>query len=125
MLSDLLFPQRPVGVLLRNIMNKPKLIIASAYAAILNTIVVVSITMWAELSPELKQWLTNFSGHHWTTKSIFSLLVYALTTGLLFFLPGSKHTVQIKRALTSLIGATALGVIILTTFFTAHHFGKI
>ncbi len=103
-------------------MNKPKLIISSAYAAIITIVFVVVITIWAELSVPLKDWLKNFSGHHWTSKSIFSVLLYAVATILLYLSPHKDNDNHLKRALGFLLVFTILGTIIITLFFTGHNF---
>lgn len=103
-------------------MNKSKLIIASAYAAILTIIFVVVITIWAELSAPLKDWLKNFSGHHWTSKSIFSVLLYAVATVVLYVSLHKHNGNFLKKILGFLLASTVLGTVILTLFFTGHHF---
>lgn len=103
-------------------MNKPKLIISSAYAAIITIVFVVVITILAELSVPLKDWLKNFSGHHWTSKSIFSVLLYAVATMVLYLSPQKHSDDRLKRILGSLLVFTILGTIIITLFFTGHHF---
>lgn len=103
-------------------MHKPKLIISSAYAAIITIAFVVVITIWAELSAPLKDWLKNFSGHHWTSKSIFSVLLYAVTVTVLYFVPYKENYTHLKRTLNFLFMCSVLGTVILTLFFTGHHF---
>lgn len=103
-------------------MNKPKLINSSAYAAIITIVFVVVITVWAELLVPLKDWLKNFSGHHWTSKSIFSVLLYAVATIVLYVSPHKHTDDRLRRALGFLLVFTALGIIIIALFFTGHHF---
>lgn len=103
-------------------MNKLKLISSSAYAAIITITFVVVITIWAELSAPLKDWLRSFSGHHWTSKSIFSILLYVAATALLYWTVYSPNEVHLRRALVSLLISVTLGTIILTAFYTGHHF---
>lgn len=103
-------------------MNKPRLIISSAYAAILTIVFVVVITIWAELSAPLKDWLKNLSGHHWTSKSILSVLLYAVAAVAVYVLPYADDDNRLKSALGFLLAFTALGTVILTLFFTGHHF---
>lgn len=103
-------------------MNTPRLIFASAVAAIATIVFVVVITIWAELSVPLKDWLKNFSGHHWTSKSIFSALLYAGVTVIVYGLFHNPGEVRLRRTLVFLLASTTLGSIILTAFFTAHHF---
>lgn len=104
------------------IINKSKLIISSAYAAIITIVFVAVITVWAELSAPLKAWLANFSGHHWTSKSIFSVLLYAVATALLYWLSRGENDKSLTRAINYLLVFTALGVVAVTLFFTGHHF---
>jgi hypothetical protein len=102
--------------------NKPKLIISSAYAAIITIVFVVVVTIWAELFAPLKDWLKNFSGHHWTSKSIFSALLYTAATIVLYLSPNKHSDTRLKETLGFLLMFTILGVIIVTLFFTGHHF---
>lgn len=103
--------------------HKLKLITASAYAAFITIIFVVVITVFAELSAPLKDWLKNFSGHHWTTKSIFSVAVYAVATVVCYAVLRGGEGGGARRSLVLLLWGTALGTIILALFFTGHHFG--
>src|SRR3989304_8631895 len=104
-------------------MNKPRLIISSAYAAILTIIFVVVLTIWAELAPPLKDWLKAFSGHHWTSKSIFSALLYFVATAALYPVFSKSSGSQLRRSLSLTIIAVILGTLTLTGFFTGHHLG--
>ncbi len=103
-------------------MNKSKLIISSSYAAISSIVFVVVITIWAEFSAPLKDWLKNFSGHHWTSKSIFSVGLYAVATFLAYILPFKYSDDCLKKSLGFLLGFVVLGTVALTLFFTGHHF---
>ena len=103
-------------------MNKQKLIISSAYGAIIAIIFVVVITIWAELSAPLKDWLKSVSGHHWMTKSIFSVLVYIIFTKIFYFLPIKNDELCLQKVLNWVFASVILGIIIITAFFTGHHF---
>lgn len=102
--------------------NKSKLIISSAYAAIITTIFVVVITIWAELSAPLKDWLKNFSGHHWVSKSIFSALLYVSVAALLYALPRQYNENSTGKIIYFLLAFLMLGVAAIALFFTGHHF---
>ena len=102
-------------------MNKINLIISSAYAAIITSVFVVVITISAELSPALKASLTSFSGHHWTSKSIFTALIFSGTLTTLYML-GKNRTGNVRRALISLLWAVLFGCIAISAFYTGHHF---
>jgi|SRR3989338_7685741 len=103
-------------------MNKPRIIFSSALAAIITNAFIVIITVWAELSAPLKDWLKNFSGHHWTSKSIFSFLLFMIIAALLYFLSSQSGENRLKRILIFLLISIVLGVIIITAFYTGHHF---
>lgn len=102
--------------------DKPKLINASAYAAIVTVIFVVVITVWAELSVPLKDWLKNFSGHHWTSKSIFSVLLYGIAAAILYWAPHKHGAERPRRTLGLLLLFTALGTLVIAAFYTGHYF---
>ncbi len=102
-------------------MNKPKLIKSSAYSAILTIVFVVIITVWAELSVPLKEWLKEISGHHWTTKSIFSALLYAIGIVVFYLAVRGNSENNLGKILKTLIFFTIIGVLILALFYTGHH----
>lgn len=85
-------------------------------------IFVVIITFWAELFVPLKDWLKNLSGHHWTSKSIFSVVLYAAATAVLYLSLLQHDADRLRRSLGLLLVSTVLGTAALTLFYTAHHF---
>ena len=104
-------------------MNKPRLISASALAAIITIVFVVVITIWAELSIPLKNWLKSFSGHHWTSKSIFSALLYVAATVIFYWSFRKPNEVILRKLLVFLLVFIVLGVLSITAFYTGHHLG--
>ena len=103
-------------------MGKVKLIYSSAVAAIVSVTFTVVVTIWGELSTPLKEWLADFSGHHWTTKSIFSVLIYFAAWGLLYFYSGSVSAKTVRKSLISLVIFSVAGILAILLFFTAHYF---
>ena len=103
-------------------MGKVKLIYSSAVAAIVSVTFTVVVTIWGELSVSLKNWLADFSGHHWTTKSIFSVLIYFAVWGLIYFYSGAVSVKTVRKSLVSLIIFSVAGVLAIFLFFTAHYF---
>src|SRR3989344_8598313 len=99
-------------------MNTPRLIFASALAAIATIVFVVVITIWAELSVPLKDWLKNFSGHHWTSKSLLSVLMFAAATLILYVLPYQHSDDRLRKTLGLLLMFAILGTFIIALFFT-------
>ena len=104
-------------------MNKLRPIFASALAAIITIVFVVVITVWAELSIPLKDWLKNFSGHHWTSKSIFSALLYVAATVIFYWSFRNPSEVVLRKLLVFLLVFMVLGVLGITAFYTGHHLG--
>ncbi len=98
-------------------MNRLKSIYASAYAAAVNAIVVVMVTVAAELSAPFKNWLTGFTGHHWVTKSWLTVLVFVLSFGAIFFLKKNVSAAQTKKSLLFLQGALGAAFLIILTFY--------
>lgn len=99
-----------------------RLIFSSAVAAIITNVFVVTITIWADLSAPLKDWLKNFSGHHWTSKSILSVLLYIAATILFYFILRRPDETKLKKTLLTLLISLPLGALALTLFFAGHHF---
>ncbi|OGY79803.1 MAG: hypothetical protein A3B74_03480 [Candidatus Kerfeldbacteria bacterium RIFCSPHIGHO2_02_FULL_42_14] len=102
-------------------MHSTKAITSSAYAAITTIAFVVVITVVGELSEPFKEWLKGISGHHWTTKSIFSVLLYSILTVALSFVPGLEREKHLQRALRFLLIVPIVGVLVLFAFYTAHY----
>jgi len=103
-------------------MSRTRLVIASSYAAIVTITFVTIITIWAELAAPLKDWLKIFSGHHWTSKSVLSVLVYAVAAAVLYKVFPEPNDGRLRQALFLLLWSAVLGVIALTVFYTGHHF---
>lgn len=103
-------------------MKKERLVYSSSLAAIVSIALTVVLTILGELLPSLKDWLKSFSGHHWTTKSIFSLIAYAGFLLLFYVLPFPTSR-GLRNVLYSLFIAIILGVVALLLFFTGHHWG--
>jgi hypothetical protein len=103
-------------------MNKSKLIVSSACAAMVTIVFISIIVIWAEFSAPFKDWLKNLSGHHWVSKSIFSILLYLTATGLLYALPYKYSNDKIGKIISFLLVSTALGIAVIFLFFTGHYF---
>ncbi|MBI4160310.1 MAG: hypothetical protein HY506_00185 [Candidatus Yanofskybacteria bacterium] len=105
-------------------MEKEKLIYASAISAFTNAVFVVSITIVAELSAPVKSWLANLSGHHWTSKSIISVLLYlAVLTIVYLAVKSDLSSSRIRRSLYLCLGSVIAGSLIIFAFYVGHHLG--
>jgi hypothetical protein len=101
--------------------NKEKAIYSSAIAASLTVAFVVILTIWAEASAPLKNWLKSVSGHHWTTKSIFSVAFYLLAMKVTYLIPIRDISSKVKTSLHVLAVVTIIGTLTLLLFFTDHY----
>lgn len=103
-------------------MDKLKPIWASAFSATITIIVVVAMTISAELSVPFKNWLAGFSGHHWVTKSWISALMFALFFCAFRFLGKPVGESQTKKALIALQVASLLGFLAILGFYIYEFF---
>jgi len=103
--------------------NKFKLIYASSIASIASALFVVFITIAAELSTPLKDWLKGISGHHWTTKSIFSLLIFGVVVGITYYSVKRNTPLQVRNSIVYAIATVITGTIAITFFYWGHHIG--
>ena len=117
----LLFRPPLAGAYWIKFMNKLKLIKSSANSAAFTILFVTILTIWAEFSMPLKDWLKSISGHHWTTKSIFSAIFFLATLIVFYLVNRSSSPESVKKSLYSLITIAVVGVLALTLFFTGHH----
>src|SRR3989344_3235407 len=98
-------------------MKKFKLLYASAVAASLAILFATVLTITAEFLPTLKEWLKGISGHHWTTKSIFTMAVYAVALIACYFVPHTASLKRVRGAIIALCVITILGTLALLGFF--------
>ncbi len=105
-------------------MNKLKSIYASAYGAAIAIFVVTAITIGTELSPTLKNWLTNISGHHWVTKSYMSLIVFIFFYYLFSLTKKTVSEHETRKALLVLQTFAILGSITILGFFMYEFFAR-
>ncbi len=77
----------------------------------------VALTIGGELSAPFKSFLTGVAGHHWTTKSVFIALAFAL-----FYLifTRTKEIADVPRAIRTVLLSVVLGGLAILLFFTWH-----
>ena len=105
------------------IMTKLRLIYASAWGALKAIGFATVITIWMEYSPGLKAWLVSFAGHHWTTKSWLTMIVYAVVAVVVYATNRNPSDRQIRRSLISLVCTALAGAVIIFGFFMWHYVG--
>ncbi len=103
-------------------MDKLKPIRASAYSATITIVVVVAMTIGAELSVPFKNWLAGFTGHHWVTKSWISALVFVLFFCAFRFVGKSVNASQTRKSLNVLQIVTSLGFLSILGFYIYEFF---
>jgi ABC-type uncharacterized transport system permease subunit len=74
-------------------------------------VILAILTIWSELSKPLKDFLASLTGHHWTTKSVFSIILFIL---LYFVFVKTKDNSDIIKTTKIVIWTTI--VITLTVF---------
>jgi len=104
-------------------MKKSSLIYASSLSAIINVVFVTTVTILAELNAPLKDWLKSLSGHHWTSKSIISVLLYLLLLVLFYIVLKNVDAKKVREAVFLAILSALSGSFLILGFFTAHNFG--
>lgn len=102
-------------------MQKLRIIVASSIASIASIAFVTVITIWAELSEPLKESLKALTGHHWVTKSVSMIIVYALVFAAAYAIDGNIKPEAGVKALRSLIWAVVLGTFAIFAFFAWHY----
>ena len=98
-----------------------KLAYSSSISATLTVIVIVVVTIWGELSPVFKSFLKSFTGHHWLTKSVLSLLVYFAGLAVFYLLPKNIGPHAVRRGLIFLILVALAGSLAIFLFFVWHY----
>ena len=86
---------------------------------------IVAVVILAELSEPFKALLAGLTGHHWTTKSVSALVLFAVLA-----VAGrrgdetlsDKTAAALARSMRELVLGTALGSLVLFFFFALHFF---
>lgn len=89
-------------------------------STIIVILIIVCLTIGAELSSTVKNSLASFSGHHWTTKGIIALgsfLLLNLIFGRMF-----KKEVDVLSYTKKVIWATVIGIVAISSFYVWHYF---
>ncbi|OGZ10688.1 MAG: hypothetical protein A3C93_01925 [Candidatus Lloydbacteria bacterium RIFCSPHIGHO2_02_FULL_54_17] len=82
---------------------------------------IVAITIVMELFEEpVKTMLTAVTGHHWVTKGVFAIVLFAAVYGICAWL--TTDTKDDPRPLYIAIGSAVLGGLTIFLFFVWHYF---
>jgi O-antigen/teichoic acid export membrane protein len=91
-----------------------------AVAIILTVIAVVTVTIIAEVYAPLKELLTRLTGHHWITKGLMALAVFALTVLLGGLVVRGESPDPFAWSWIA-AAVTLAGVVVLFLFFIGHY----
>lgn len=103
-------------------MNISRLTLASVISTKITIVYVVVITILAEYFPALKTLLKSLTGHHWTTKSLSSLVLYFALLLFLYALVSPPTDAKLQKAIKYLSIVAICGALILFLFFFWHFF---
>ena len=94
-----------------------KNITALIYATVGAIWFTVLVTISAEFSEPFKNSLKAITGHHWTTKSVFSVILFFF---LYFVFIRAKESENIKKSINFVLLNTIVGGLVLFIFFIWH-----
>ena len=92
-------------------------IAAHAWAAIAAIWFTVALTIAAEFSASLKNFLASVTGHHWVTKSVAAIVLYAAIYLIFMRLPEPR---SIKKEAMWALWSAILGGAAIFLFFVWH-----
>lgn len=78
------------------------------------------ITIWAEFVAPLKNFLAGVTGHHWVTKGVFAVALFALVS--VGWALADKNSEARPTTIYVAIASTILGSLTLFLFFVWHFF---
>ena len=93
---------------------------SSAVASIYSVWFVVIITIWAELTPGLKIFLANITGHHWVSKGVLMAVVYAVFFVVYSSTNKNPQNADVQKYIRCLNWCAVAGAVVLTAFFIWH-----
>ena len=102
-------------------MRNLKLVFSSIISAFVAVVFVAAITVWAELSAPLKDWLKDLTGHHWVSKGVLMLAIYVLSFIIVYLFSKSTNINSVNQALKGLNWIVILGVVVIWGFFVWHY----
>lgn len=95
--------------------------IKTAYGAAISGIVaalfIAGITIVAELTPPLKDWLKVTFSHHWVGKSILAAGLFIILSFILALLPLRADEQKLRRVVTTLAWITITAALVIMGFF--------
>ncbi len=93
---------------------------ALAHATSITLALIVVLTLWGELSEEFEDFLKGVTGHHWVTKGIASLVVFAVAY---LVLSRTEKDDDDEGAALGALWTAVIGVAVILGFFLWHFLG--
>ncbi|MBC8500398.1 MAG: hypothetical protein ISS25_03755 [Nanoarchaeota archaeon] len=91
-----------------------------SWSTAITMLAVAIVTVWSELSKPFKSFLAGITGHHWVTKSVFSVILFVLL--YFIFMKMLKETDDVKKETYYVIGSAVLGGLVIFIFYVWHFF---
>lgn len=79
---------------------------------------IILSTIVGEIYKPFKESLAGLTGHHWTSKSLISIILFVV---IIVLLP--KEKINVSSAADSISKSIVSGVVLLSLFYTLHSFG--
>lgn len=90
---------------------------ALVWSTILVIWLIVAMTLAAELSAPFKAFIAQVGGHHWTGKSVVSLVAFIL---LYFLFSKAKESDTVLKSVWYVVWSVVLGGLVIFSFFLWH-----
>ena len=100
--------------------DKQPILSAIIASAALTIVAVVFLTVFGELNPEFKAWLTQTFFHHWIGKSIISVLVFLVSIPVFYILRPKKISNVFLIWLLVAVSNLSFGVLLAFFFFETY-----
>ena len=97
--------------------DKIKTLYAFICGAIVSVVFLAAVTVWAEIYPTIKEWLTLTFFHHWVGKSVLGGFVFVGASTFFSFFPLKEKSSVVAQSLRALFWATFLSASLLLLFF--------
>lgn len=94
-----------------------KLLHSAICAAAVTAVFIAAITVSAEFSPSLKDWLKTVFSHHWLGKSALSIALFIAVTFFGYFLPLKTDTDTMRKRILLLFWVSLASALTIIIFF--------
>jgi len=98
---------------------KNKLVSAAFKSATVSILFLTVVTICAEFSVQLKSFLANLTGHHWTAKGMLGAILFVALI-VLFNATGKEE--DVSKSISIAITTTVTGMVALLVFYVIHYF---